>query len=210
MNKPESLHIRKTAYSPDNKHTITVILEPVFNSRKEADEACKRMCADECRELNTEAAASMRAAGVKACSPDGFRWDNVTESEDYDYAVYLRVKGHSEITTGYKVEEDLTHISESMIHCGIAKGIVSFITDPNLESGTVCKIGDNWFYFGGFIAEEMSPEEFVKAIPEDDIVSEIVSTLNDFMEHEELMDEQKYYNAVLREQLGMTMELGEL
>ena len=30
------------------------------------------------------------------------------------------------------------------------------------------------------------------------------------MEHEELMDEQKYYNAVLREQLGMTMELGEL
>lgn len=210
MSKPEALHIRKTAYSPGNKHSVTAILEPVFSSRKAADEACKRMCADECRELNTESTTSMKAAGVKACPPDGFRWDDVPKSEDYDYAVYLRVKGHSEITTGYKVEEDLTHISDSMIRCGIAKGIVSFITDPNLGSGTVCKIGDNWFYFGGFTAEEMSPEEFVNAVPEDDIVSEIVSTLNDFMEHEELMDEQKYYNAILREGLGMTMALGEL
>lgn len=209
MNKPEALHIRKTAYSPDNKHTVTVILEQVYNSREEAEKACRKMCSDECRELNMESAASMRAAGIKACSPDGFRWDDFTESEDYDYAVYLRVKGHSEITSGYKVEEDLTHISESMICCGITKGIVSFITDPNLESGTVCKIGDNWFYFGGFTAEEMSPEEYVRAIPKDDIVSEIASTLNDFMEHEELMDEQKYYNAVLREGLGMTMALGE-
>lgn len=209
MNKPEALHIRKTTYSPGNKHSVTVILEPVFSNRKAADEACKRMCADECRELNTESASSMKAASVEACLPDGFRWNEVTESEDYDYAVYLRVKGHSEITTGYKVEEDLTHISESMIRCGIAKGIVSFITDPILESGTVCKIGDFWFYFDGFTAEEMSPGEFVKAIPEDDIVSEIVSTLNDFMEDEELMDEQKYYNAVLREGLGMTMALSE-
>ena len=43
MNKPESLHIRKTAYSPDNKHTITVILEPVFNRRSLQKNVCRRM-----------------------------------------------------------------------------------------------------------------------------------------------------------------------
>lgn len=91
-------------------------------------------------------------------------------------------------------------ITEKSIQEGLRKGYIKLIIDPNMESGTVCQIGDNWFYFGGMTAEDMSPEEFSHCIPEGDIVREIYETLDDFPKHEEYQDEYAYYDAFLAEQ----------
>ena len=53
-----------------------------------------------------------------------------------------------------------------MVRRGTHTGVVQFVTDPNMGYGTVCKIGDYWFYFGGGItAEELEPDEYVKHFP---------------------------------------------
>lgn len=99
-------------------------------------------------------------------------------------------------------------ITVEQIRDGIAKGVVRFITDPNLESGTVCAIGDNWFYFGGETAENKSPEEYLKHVPIEDIIRDIMNTLEDFRLWERVEDafdfgdEYNYYAAVLEEALG--------
>lgn len=86
------------------------------------------------------------------------------------------------------------------IRRGIASGVVRFIVDPNLESGTVCAIGDYWFYFGGETAEHESPKEYLKHVPIEDVVGEIISVLNEFLLDEDTFgDEYKYYEAVLKE-----------
>lgn len=91
-------------------------------------------------------------------------------------------------------------ISATQIKNGIATGVVHFIVDPNLGSGTVCAIGDNWFYFGGETAEQESPSEYLEHVPVDDIVREIMAVLSDFLVDEDTFgDEYKYYEAVLKE-----------
>lgn len=88
-------------------------------------------------------------------------------------------------------------INKQMIKNGIKTGIVDFIVDPNMDHGTVCKIGEDWFYFGGTTAEEMNPEEYLKAVPEDDIVSDLVETLDEF--RDESPDEYEYFESILLE-----------
>ena len=90
-------------------------------------------------------------------------------------------------------------IDQNLIEAGIKNGIVKFIVDPNTGSGTVCQIGDYWFYFGGQTAEEEGPEEYLAHVPMDDIAREIVDALKSFVQFEETKDEFEYYNAVLRE-----------
>lgn len=73
---------------------------------------------------------------------------------------------------------NLQHIiTKEMIKSGIKAGLITFVPDPNADHGTVCKIGDNWFYFGGTEGEKCSPEEYTKNVPEDDIIDEIFETL---------------------------------
>lgn len=94
-------------------------------------------------------------------------------------------------------------ISAKQIQEGIKNGVVRFIIDPNLGSGTVCSIGDNWFYFGGEAAEVESPKEYLKHTPIEDIVSEVIETLNDFCKHDNTFgDEYKYYESILGESVG--------
>ena len=50
-------------------------------------------------------------------------------------------------------------ITEDMVRSGIREHLITFIVDPNMGSGTVCSIGDSWFYFGGQEAEDAAPEE---------------------------------------------------
>ena len=52
-------------------------------------------------------------------------------------------------------------ITEDMVRSGVREHLITFIVDPNMGSGTVCSIGDSWFYFGGQEAEDAAPEEFV-------------------------------------------------
>lgn len=73
-----------------------------------------------------------------------------------------------------------------------------------MESGTVCNIGDSWFYFGGLTAEQSTPKEYVNNVPLQDIVEEVYEVLKDFSEDEEFIDEYKYYEYVITYQNGNT------
>ena len=71
--------------------------------------------------------------------------------------------------------------------------------DPNVDYGTICKIRDGWFYFGGETAAELNPDEYLKAVPLEDIVNEIYDVLSAFKDQEETKDEYEYYLAILKE-----------
>ena len=98
---------------------------------------------------------------------------------------------------------DLTNetdiITKTDIKDGIKKETIKFIIDPNMNAGTVCQIGEYWFYFGGITAEEENPETYVKNVPIDDIVESIYDVLEDFRQDEEFQDEYAYYRAYLSE-----------
>ncbi len=96
-------------------------------------------------------------------------------------------------------------IRKELIARGYKQGTITLKTDPNMESGTVAAIGDYWFYFGGLTAEEMSPEEYRKNIPEDDIIREIWDVLNDF--RTENPDEYAYYENFLMESVSRWQEI---
>lgn len=87
--------------------------------------------------------------------------------------------------------------SQEMVKKGFQSGIAQLVTDPNLESGTVCQIGESWFCFGGMTAEGMTPEEFRRDIPEEDIVQEVYEALNGLKQ--ESPDEYLYYYYILTE-----------
>lgn len=88
-------------------------------------------------------------------------------------------------------------ITKKKIEDGIRERLVTFEVDPNMGCGTVCRIGDWWFYFGGLSAVEMNPSEYIAYTPREDIVREIFDTLDDFRNDEELRDEYDYYDRVL-------------
>lgn len=94
----------------------------------------------------------------------------------------------------------LPHLWGKFIVTGIEKGVISFIN----EYGTVCSIGDYWFYFGGMTAEEMTPDEYIEAIPMEDIVNDVYSTLEDFRNNVDFRDEYNYYEAYLKICLGIS------
>lgn len=85
---------------------------------------------------------------------------------------------------------------------GMDEGIVRLVTDPNMDYGTVCEIGGSWFYFGGFTAEEMTPEEYLRDIPKEDIARNIHDVLQEFENEQDYSDEWAYYRAFLDERLG--------
>lgn len=94
-------------------------------------------------------------------------------------------------------------IDHRMILEGIKYGLIQFIVDPNLEHGTVCAIGDHWFYFGDETTSgKMNPEEYLKTVPIEGIVEEIFSALESFRVQEDFSNEYRYYEAILNEALG--------
>lgn len=92
-------------------------------------------------------------------------------------------------------------ITREQIETGIQQKIVRFIVDPNMRHGTVCEIGEHWFYFGGETAEEENPEQFLRNSDMSDVVNSVVEALRGI---EELDDyEYGYYEAVLKENLSI-------
>ena len=71
-------------------------------------------------------------------------------------------------------------ITKEMIKSGIKAKLVVFAEDPNADHGTVCRIGDGWFYFGGTEGERYSPEEYIKNVPVEDVVDEIFDVFESF------------------------------
>ena len=92
-------------------------------------------------------------------------------------------------------------ITKEMIKSGIKAKLVVFAEDPNADHGTVCRIGNSWFYFGGTEGERYSPEEFIKNVPVEDVVDEIFDVLESFRkegkEDIDFRDEYDYYWHIL-------------
>lgn len=86
---------------------------------------------------------------------------------------------------------------EKQIKKGIELGVIKFVIDPNMESGTVCQIGDNWFYFGGQTAEDEDPEEYLKNTSEEDNIRRIAEVLLEFQS--EFPEEYAYYMLFLND-----------
>ena len=77
-------------------------------------------------------------------------------------------------------------------------GKLRFILSPNDLKETVCKIGDNWFYFGGMDAENRSPSEYLSKVGFNKAIDEVCDYLN---YHHKKMDHEEfdYYAAVIDE-----------
>lgn len=93
-------------------------------------------------------------------------------------------------------------ITQDEILRGLDEGIVRLIVDPNMDYGTVAEIGGSWFYFGGMTAEEMTPEEYLRDIPKEDIARDICEVMQEFENEMDYSDEWAFYRAVLDETLG--------
>lgn len=89
-------------------------------------------------------------------------------------------------------------ITREQIEAGIQRKIVRFIVDPNMEHGTVCEIGEHWFYFGGETAEEENPDEFLRNADMGEVIDSIAETLLDIKKVDDY--EYGYYQAVLKEE----------
>jgi len=97
-------------------------------------------------------------------------------------------------------------ITKNIIRSGISQGVIRFITEPGnikagIETGTVCAIGDYWFYFGGQTAEDETPDEFLKNADWGEVIDDIFTVLEDFRTNDSFEDEYRYYEAFLNEQL---------
>ena len=55
-------------------------------------------------------------------------------------------------------------IKLEQITAGMEHGDIAVVDSPNGD-GAVCQIGDNWFYFGGQEAEEMTAAEYLANAP---------------------------------------------
>lgn len=91
----------------------------------------------------------------------------------------------------------MKEITLKQVENGFKSGVVRLTTGP-MENGTVCQIGEHWFYFGGMTAEEESPDEYRRNVPEEDIIQEIFDTLESFRKSD-FTDEYLYYYYILTE-----------
>ena len=92
-------------------------------------------------------------------------------------------------------------LSKDTIKKAINDGIITFVADPTAESGTVCKIGNNWFYFGGQTAEQYNPNDYLRYADIDDIVNNIHEVLDEFSRLDMFHDEYLYYEAYITHNL---------
>lgn len=89
-------------------------------------------------------------------------------------------------------------ITERTIMTGLELGIIKLIKNPQFETGTVCQIGEHWFYFGGETADEYEPDEFWSVTSPNDIIREITESINNLPDK----TEYSYYKAFLSEQIS--------
>lgn len=69
-------------------------------------------------------------------------------------------------------------ITKEMLKSGIKAKLVTFAEDPNADHGTVCRIGDGWFYFGGTEAEMYSPRSIQRMFRRKELLTKSLMFLN--------------------------------
>lgn len=90
---------------------------------------------------------------------------------------------------------------------GFESGLIQLIDAddyPYYGIGVACKIGygtlSNWFYFAGWEGENMTAAEYLRDIPIETIVDEIVRVLDDFQNGDEVdHDEWLFYRHLIDE-----------
>lgn len=96
-------------------------------------------------------------------------------------------------------------ITKEMFQEAWDKGLVKlttpseFLNDGTQGDETVGCIGDYWFFFGGELADELSPAEYALEVPKETIINEMFETINDFSKHPDSRCEYDYYEAYLLE-----------
>lgn len=94
-------------------------------------------------------------------------------------------------------------ITKKMIQDGIKRGIVQIVKNPLQAHGSVCQIGEHWFYFGGYTADDEDPEEFLANSFTDSTIDDIYDAVEGFndSDDESMYDEYCYYLCYLKENL---------
>ena len=98
-------------------------------------------------------------------------------------------------------------ITAQEVQAGFESGLIQLIDAdgyPYYGDGVACKIGcsDNWFYFAGEEGENMTAAEYLRDIPMETIVDEIVRVLDDFQNGDEVdHDEWLLYRYLINEHM---------
>lgn len=98
-------------------------------------------------------------------------------------------------------------ITAQEVQAGFESGLIQLIDAdcyPYYGVGVACKIGygtlSNWFYFAGWEGENMTATEYLRDIPMETIVDEIVRVLDDFQNGDEAdHDEWLFYRYLIDE-----------
>lgn len=118
--------------------------------------------------------------------------------QNYEWAeaheVYEKAKHDNKLVS----EVELV-ISKDIIREGLNKGYVRLESEDMACAETVCFIGEQWFYFGGTTAEELTPEEYRRCVPTEDIVNDIFDVLEGFRKDSFDREEYEYYETFLKE-----------
>lgn len=98
-------------------------------------------------------------------------------------------------------------ITKQEVQAGFESGLIRLIDatgSPYYGVGVACEIGygfvSNWFYFDVEVGMGMTVEEYLRVIPMETIVDEIVCVLNDFQNGDEIdHDEWLLYRYLIDE-----------
>lgn len=130
---------------------------------------------------------------------EGVELSNFLQNYEYEETQFIYEKAIKERKL---LSEHELKITREMVRKGLSSGYIVLANIPESANETVCKIGENWFFFGGLTAEGLTPEEYRKAVPFEDIVNEIYDTLEAFRQSnlDEFKDEYNYYETFLLKQ----------
>lgn len=86
-------------------------------------------------------------------------------------------------------------ITKEQVQMGFEKGILNLVANPEMETGTVCMIGNQWFCISD-TADRLSPEEYLKTVSMPIVYEEVYKAL-DGMDKEEGFDDMYSYCAAV-------------
>ena len=98
-------------------------------------------------------------------------------------------------------------VPKELLQKGLRAGLIQFIPEiPETGVGVMARIGEGTFFFAGAEGESMTPAEYIKNVPEDDLIEELFDAVNSAPingETEDVSTEAMYYRFWLEESLGL-------
>lgn len=126
---------------------------------------------------------------------------NIEWNTDSGYNVTL-IESHPNVSTvdiSKVPEKNILEITKERIAAGLKAGLIRLIESPQ-NDGVVCSIGKQWFYFGGTQAEESTVDEYIRDVPQKEIIDKIYDVLFDLSYSGfDYWDAYKYCSLYLQE-----------